>query len=222
MTVEKIESNVPPRNDVDAETTEKKEWSTLSEEEKKKMRESAQEIPIAYRTSFKDAIGLLLSAEEEGKNCFITFNEDRYYSVDINTMDDAYLQREWMTEAEWDAYELELDRAIAKKEQKSELKTAEEILERLNTVSRLFEESSPYIQPEKLVEWEEDLRESVDSSLVPCIIELLKMISDWNSREEIKSAFDKQDLSVWQHAVVRDRVLYYSKNWKEAKRRRLI
>jgi len=184
----------------------------------KEMMENAQEIPIAYRTSFKDAIRLLLSAKQEGKNCFIDFNGERYYSVKINSMDDAYLQREWMTEAEWDAEELELDKKIAKKEQMSEAETAKEILARLNTVSRLFEESSPYVQPEKLVEWENELRESIDGSLVSCIIELLKMIGDWKSRKDVNATFKNQDLSGRQHSIVREKVLYYSKKWEEAKK----
>lgn len=79
------------------EKTEKK----FSEEEKKSMREAAQEIPTEYLDGFTDAIGRLLLAKQEGKNCFVIFDGKPYYSVDINTRDDAYLQRDWVSEADF-------------------------------------------------------------------------------------------------------------------------
>ena len=89
----------------------------LTEEQKKKIRENAQELPIEHEISFEDAIKLLLSARNEGKNCFIVINEVPYYSVDIATMDDAYLQREWMTKTEREARKLQTEREIARGEQ---------------------------------------------------------------------------------------------------------
>ena len=82
------------------ETAEEKKGGTPSEEEKERIRKAAQEIYAEYLDGFTDAIWLLLSAKKEGKNCFILFDGIPYYSVDINEMNDAYLQREWMSE--WD------------------------------------------------------------------------------------------------------------------------
>ena len=83
------------------ETAEEKKGGTPLEEETERIREAAQEIYAEYLDGFKDAILLLLSAKKEGKNCFIIFDGIPYYSVDIKTMDDAYLQRYWVSEADF-------------------------------------------------------------------------------------------------------------------------
>lgn len=64
------------------------------------MEADAEEINLSAWTRFDEAVNILLKKKAEGLNCFINFNWKKLYSVDINSMDDAYIKCWWMTKAE--------------------------------------------------------------------------------------------------------------------------
>lgn len=65
-----------------------------------RMKFNAEEIKLSAGTRFDEAVDMLLQQKEKGKNCFINFSGVKIYSVDTDSVDDAYIQFDGMTKAE--------------------------------------------------------------------------------------------------------------------------
>lgn len=166
--------------------------------------------------TFDKAVHLLLLKKEEGESCFINFNWKKIYSIDTNSLDDAYLQYYWKTKVQ-----VEMEREKAHQEYEAREKRKE--LEAIDKIPWWIEEGKKYIDDPKWWDWEKYVNSSdrkwyhgmdVDSTL-----ELLKMIDNWESWEDIQKAFDDQGHSGSSYSVVRNCVVYFSKKWQEANKK---
>lgn len=104
-------------------------FDLMSIQEKEEMMQllNAVEIDVPYKTDFNEAVELLLKKKKEGIDCFIDFNWTKIFSAYIDTVDDAYLQYEWMTKAELEEKRREKRKELEALVKEREIEEGEEI-----------------------------------------------------------------------------------------------
>ena len=104
-------------------------FDLMSIQEKEEMMQllNAVEIDVPYKTDFNEAVELLLKKNKEGIDCFIDFNWTKIFSAYIDTVDDAYLQYEWMTKAELEEKRREKRKELEALVKEREIEEGEEI-----------------------------------------------------------------------------------------------
>lgn len=79
-----------------------------------------------------------------------------------------------------------------------------------------------YIDESKWWEWENFVNGSARSVYiledVYDIITILRLIEQWKSWKEIQKKFDEKGLVGFYPSVIRNRIIYYSKKWEDAKK----
>lgn len=184
-----------------------------TEEEILKIKEKSCIIELYGGMTFDEAIWELLERKEKWENCYIDFNWKKLYSVDINNENDAYLQFFWKTKAQ-----VEMDRE--KYRQEYEARKQREKLEAIEKIPGWVDEGKKYIDESKWQDWESYVNSSARDMYhwmdIDSTLELLKLIENWESWENVQKAFDNQWHSGFSYSVVRNRVVYFSKKWNEA------
>ena len=185
----------------------------LSEEEVKRMKTEASEIYLYWWMTLDHAVELLLSKKWKWENCFIDFNWTKIYSVDTNSVDEAYLQYFWKTKAQ-----VEMEREKERQEREIERKKKE--LEALEKIPWWVEEGKKYIDESKWEDWKKYVNSSARDMYcwmdIDATLELLKMIDNWESWDDVQKTFEDQEHSGYSYGIVRNRVVYFSKRWQEA------
>lgn len=166
-------------------------------------------------TTFEEAVWDLLKRKKEWGSWFIDFNWRKLYSIDIENMNDAYLVFYWKTKPQ-----LDMEREKARQEQEADKKRKQ--LEAIEKIPWLIEESKMYIDESKWWEWENFVNGSARSVYiledVYDIITILRLIEQWKSWKEIQKKFDEKGLVGFYPSVIRNRIIYYSKKWEDAKK----
>ena len=123
--------------------------------------------------------------------------EDRFLSVDDDTSAYAFIRK------------VTGDKSYTK-----------ELIDSSKEKTLWIEEGKKYIDESKWWDWEKYVDSSARSLYhwadIDAILELLKMIDNWESWEDVQKAFDDQNHSGSSYGIVRNRVVYFSKKWKEA------
>ena len=191
------------------------EWEKLTEKKRLSMRKEARELSLYWVTTFEEAVWDLLKRKKEWGSWFIDFNWRKLYSIDIENMNDAYLVFYWKTKPQ-----LDMEREKARQEQEADKKRKQ--LEAIEKIPWLIEESKMYIDESKWWEWENFVNGSARSVYiledVYDIITILRLIEQWKSWKEIQKKFDEKGLVGFYPSVIRNRIIYYSKKWEDAKK----
>ena len=107
--------------------------------------------------------------------------------------------------------------------QEIEAKRKRAQLEAIEKIPWWIEEGKKYIDESKWWYWEKYVNSSAWDMYcwwdIDATLELLKMIDNWESWEDVQKVFYNQGHSGFSHSVVRNRVIYFSKKWKEAEKK---
>ena len=154
-----------------------------------------------------------------------SYVEDRFLSVDDDTSAYAFIRKvtgdKSYTKERIDSSKERIDSSKERIDSSKEhIDSSKEHIDSSKEKTLWIEEGKKYIDESKWWDWEKYV-DSSDRSLyhwadIDATLELLKMIDNWESWEDVQMAFDDQDHSGSSYRIVRSRVVYFSKKWKEA------
>jgi len=198
------------------------ETTELTEEEISAFKEKAHECRVLMWGTADETIQSFLDYVKDGENCYCELNWKKIYSIDLinmskkqgcNLEDAFYLVFYWKTK-------IEQEKEQEKYRQKYKAKRKKEELEALEKIPWLVEEGKKYVDETKWSDWEEFVEYAARGTYhwkeVELVLKLLEMIDNWDSRQNIQKIFDNEWGEGWYYSIVRNRVVYYSKKWKEA------
>lgn len=204
-------------NDIDfSQPIESGKWLSdrdvvLTEEEIIELKNNAYELKCF--DDFEEVVRLLLEKKKAWENCYIEFHWKKLYSFESE--DEMYLKILWGTKAQRELEEQKLlqeDRANYLKRQ----------LEAIENIPLWIEEGKNYIDEWKWPDWIDLVNKNARSVYkwrdVEVVLELLKLIENWASWEDVRMAFSKFGTSGASSAEIKKAVVRFSRKWEEAKK----
>lgn len=192
----------------------------LTEEEISAIKNEAHECWPEMWYGADRTIQSFLSFVENGENCYCILNWRRVYSIDLINMSKQqrcdlenafYLVFFWKTK---------IEKKAESEKYKQEVKAKERKFKALEKILWWVEEGKHYIDESKWREWEEFVEYAARGDYyweeVELVLKLLKMIDNWDSRQNIQEIFDNEWDDAFMYIVIRNKVVYFSKKWEEA------
>ena len=169
-------------------------------------RQNAQEVEIW--DDLKGVAEKLLDFKSKGKSVFVNFNGHKLYSDEINSINDAFVEVMGMTQAEFETQREEMRKQYRKERLEAEKKAEMKIPE-------WIEKGKKFIYPERLDDWkyyvEHSARGFHNGTDIDNTLEIITMLSEDKSFEDIQKSLDKQGHSGSSFNMVTKNVLHFSK-----------